>query len=237
MKRTEIQTKFFLHFKKKLFTLLLMLFAVSIIYAQERIVQGLITDESKIPIPGANIAIVGTTTGTVSDLEGKFTLKVPSPDAVLLISFLGYENQKIQVGNQTLINVILKEKATELDDVVVVGYGVQKKSDLTGAIASVSSEQLTKTPSSGAVQALQGKAAGVQVFNSSGMPGAPITVRVRGINTITKIDEWSGVAGPIYIIDGIPGDINSINQNDIERIEVLKDASAQAIYGSSGGNG
>ena len=120
---------------------------------------------------------------------------------------------------------------------MLVGYGVQKKSDLTGAVASVSSEQLLKTPSSGVVQALQGKAAGVQVINNSGMPGAGITVRVRGINSITMKDQYSGVQGPIYIIDGVPGDINSINQNDIDHIEVLKDASAQAIYGSSGGNG
>jgi TonB-linked SusC/RagA family outer membrane protein len=216
---------------------LFVLFCMNSVYAQDGMVHGVITDELKNPIPGANVTIEGTTTGTLSDIDGRFSLKIPSPNSVLVISFIGYEIQKVKPNGTELIKVVLNQKIEELDNVVVVGYGVQKKSDLTGAVATVSSEQLTKTPSTGAVQALQGKAAGVQVFNSSGMPGAPITVRVRGINTITKKDEWSGVSGPIYVIDGIPGDINSINPNDIEHIEVLKDASAQAIYGSSGGNG
>ncbi|MFC2136583.1 SusC/RagA family TonB-linked outer membrane protein [Bacteroidota bacterium] len=237
MKQIKIPNEFFRHFKKKLFTGLLMLFVINILHAQEHIVRGIVTDELKMPIPGANIAIKGTTTGTISDVEGKYSLESPSSDAVLLISYMGYESQEITIGDQTFIKIVLIEKTTELDDVIVVGYGVQKKSDLTGAIASVSSEELVKTPSSGALQALQGKAAGVQIINYSGMPGAGVTVRVRGINTITRPDEWTGVPGPIYIIDGIPGDIGSINQNDIAHIEVLKDASAQAIYGSSGGNG
>jgi TonB-dependent starch-binding outer membrane protein SusC len=238
MKLIKTQERIFQHFKKKMFMGMIMLFAMNITYAQEHVVKGLITDESKIPIPGASIVIKGTTSGVLTDVEGKFSLNAPSGSTVLVISYIGYETQEIQVGDQVSINVILKEKTTELEMVVVVGYGVQKKSDLTGAIASVSSKQLVNTPSTGAIQAMQGKAAGVQIFNNSGMPGAGIQVRVRGINTITRPDEWNGVPQPIYVIDGVPGgDINSINQNDIEHIEILKDASAQAIYGSSGGNG
>ncbi|HNW52461.1 MAG TPA: SusC/RagA family TonB-linked outer membrane protein, partial [Prolixibacteraceae bacterium] len=237
MKQIELFKNLCRHLKKKMLIGALMLFISNIIYAQNTTVHGIITDELKNPIPGANVSIEGTTNGTLSDNDGKFSLKIPSENSVLIVSFIGYEIQKIKPNGSELIKVVLNQKVEELENIVVVGYGVQKKSDLTGAVASVSSEQLTKTPSTGAVQALQGKAAGVQIFNSSGMPGASITVRIRGINSITKKDEWSGVAGPIYIIDGIPGDINSINQNDIEHIEVLKDASAQAIYGSSGGNG
>ncbi len=225
------------HFFKRMFIMILLLSVVSITYAQERLTQGVIIDESGIPIPGANILIKGTSNGTVSDSDGKFTVKIPSDNTTLVISFVGYEMQEVQVGNTAAITVVLKELRSEIDNVIVIGYGTQKKSDLTGAIVSVSGEQLSKTPSSGALQALEGKAAGVQIINSSGMPGAPIYVRVRGINTITKQSQYGGVAGPVYIIDGIQGDINTINPNDIDHIEILKDASAQAIYGSSGGNG
>lgn len=237
MKLTELLKKSLQHFKFKMLLVSTMLLFMNSLYAQDLVVKGTVADELKNPIPGANITIEGTTTGTLSDFDGKFSLKIPSSNSVLIVSFIGYENQKIKLNGSAFVNVVLKQKIEELENVVVVGYGQQKKSDLTGAIGSVSSKQLEKTPSSGVVQALQGKVAGVQVFNSSGMPGAPITVRVRGINTITKIDEWSGVSGPVYVIDGIPGDINSISPNDIEQIEVLKDASSQAIYGSSGGNG
>ena len=190
------------------------------------------------PIAGATILIKGSKVVTVSDADGTFSLNLSGyENPVITISFIGYLTEEVDVGTQTDIKIQLVPDILSIEQIVVVGYGVQKKSDLTGAIASVSSEQLLKTPSTSAVQALQGKAAGVQVINNSGMPGAGITVRVRGINTITMKDQYSGVQGPIYIIDGVPGDINSINQNDIDHIEVLKDASAQAIYGSSGGNG
>lgn len=236
MKKTEKPEEVFRHFKKKMFTALLMLFVMNIINAQEHIVQGVITDESKMPIPGANIVIKGTSTGTISDTEGKFSLDFTGyENPVITISFVGYLTEEVVIGTQTEINVQLVPDLLSLDEVLVVGYGVQKKSDLTGAIATVSKEQISKTPSTGIAQALQGKAAGVQVFNNSGMPGAGITVRIRGINSITLVNDKVGE--PLYIIDGIEGDINSINPNDIEHVEVLKDASSQAIYGSSGGNG
>jgi TonB-dependent starch-binding outer membrane protein SusC len=238
MKPVKIPGRIFQHFNRKMLIGLLLFFVTNLMYAQEQKVQGVITDDTDNPIPGASIIIKGTKTGTVSDVDGKFSIDLTgNENPVLIISYIGYLDEEVTVGTQTELIIQLLPDLLSLDEVVVVGYGVQKKSDLTGAVATVSSEQLVKTPSIGTVQALQGKAAGVQVFNSSGMPGASITVRVRGINTITAADEWSGVAGPIYIIDGIPGDINSINQNDIDHIEVLKDASAQAIYGSSGGNG
>ncbi len=238
MRITEKPKEIFRHFKKKMFAGLLMLFVMNILYSQEHMVHGLIKDEFNMPITGAAIIIKGTTTGTISDAEGRFSLNLTGHEnPVIIISFIGYLTETVVVGSQTEINIQLVLNLLSLDQVVVIGYGVQKKSDLTGSIASVSGEQLTKTPSATVLQALQGKAAGVQVINNSGMPGAGITVRVRGINTITMKDQYSGVQGPIYIIDGVPGDINSINQNDIDHIEVLKDASAQAIYGSSGGNG
>jgi TonB-linked SusC/RagA family outer membrane protein len=238
MKKTEKRARRFLPAMKKLLaSFIIMLLTCAMVFSQERAISGTVVDANGIALPGVSVVLKGTSTGIVSDVDGKYSIKVPGKDAVLTFNYIGYKSIEVVAGEQTTVNITLQEEITELDQVVVVGYGVQKKSDLTGAVASVTSDQLTKTPSTGAVQALQGKAAGVQVFNSSGMPGASITVRVRGINTITKKDEWSGVSGPIYIIDGVPGDINSINQNDIEHIEVLKDASAQAIYGSSGGNG
>jgi TonB-linked SusC/RagA family outer membrane protein len=217
---------------------LIMLFFTNIIYAQERILQGVVTDESKVPIPGVSVILKGTQTGVTTDGSGKYSIKITGEKPIINFTFLGYISLEIEVGIQTSINAELKEDVKQMDEVVVIGYGVQKKSDLTGAVASVSSEQLTKTPSTGVVQALQGRAAGVQVFNNSGMPGAGIQIRVRGINTITKTNQYTDVPGPMYVIDGIPGgDINTINPSDIEHLEVLKDASSQAIYGSAGGNG
>jgi TonB-dependent starch-binding outer membrane protein SusC len=225
------------HSCKKMLLVFMMLLSVSITYAQERIINGSVTDANGAALPGVSVILKGTTSGVVTNIDGNFSIKVPGNDAVLKFSYIGYNSSEVVVGEQTTVITTLQEDVTEMEQVVVIGYGVQKKSDLTGAIASVSSEQLLKTPSSGTVQALQGKAAGVQVISNSGMPGAGIQVRVRGVNTITKKSQYEDVPGPIYIIDGIPGDINSINPNDIEHIEVLKDASAQAIYGSSGGNG
>lgn len=237
MKRNDLLRDFFQRLQKIMLISLLMMLVVSTINAQDRVIQGLITDELKNPIPGANIAVEGTSIGTLSDVDGEFSLKVPAANSVLTISFIGYKSQEVTTEGLTFVNVVLKEKTEELDNIVVIGYGQQKKSDLTGAVATVSSEQLNKTPSTNALQAMQGKAAGVQIFSAGGMPGKAPIVRIRGINSITKTNEYTGVSGPIYIIDGIPGNISNINQNDIEHIEVLKDASAQAIYGSSGGNG
>jgi TonB-linked SusC/RagA family outer membrane protein len=216
----------------------MLFFSVNSVYSQDKKVHGTITDESNSPIPGVNILIKGTAVGTVTDIDGKYSLDLGNNEnPTLVISYVGYLTEEVQVGSKTEISISMLPDLKSLDEVVVIGYGTQKKSDLTGAVASVSSSQLAKTSSTGTLQALEGKAAGVRIVPSSGMPGAAIYVQVRGVNTITKSSDYGSIPQPIYIIDGIQGDINTINPNDIEHIEVLKDASAQAIYGSSGGNG
>ncbi|GET33174.1 SusC/RagA family TonB-linked outer membrane protein [Prolixibacter bellariivorans] len=197
--------------------------------AQKRTVTGLVTDQSGAPLPGVNIVVKGTTNGTITDFDGKYQLDAKASD-VLKFSFLGYIPQEIPASN-SVINVKLKEDTKSLDEVVVVGYGTQKKSDITGAVASVSADDLKGQPVSSVDQALQGRVAGVQITSNSGAPGGSISVRVRGIGTINNAD-------PLYVVDGLPvGDINFLNPNDIASVEILKDASASAIYGSRGANG
>src|SRR5688572_6532972 len=193
-------------------------------------VSGTITDESDSPLPGVNVLVKGTSIGTTSDATGKFAINVPDENSVLVISFIGYATQEITVGTQTSINVKLNPDITQLGEVVVVGYGTQKKTSVTGAISSVSSKELSAQPVVNVGQALQGRVAGVTVVNN-GAPGAAPIVRVRGVGTVNN-------ANPLYVIDGFPtSDLNSINPKDIESLEVLKDASAAAIYGSRAANG
>lgn len=193
-------------------------------------VSGTITDESDTPLPGVNVLLKGTSIGTTSDATGKYTISVPDENAVLVISFIGYTSQEISVGTQTMINIKMVPDVTQLGEVVVVGYGTQKKTSVTGAISSVSSKELSAQPVVNVGQALQGRVAGVTVVNN-GAPGAAPIVRIRGVGTVNN-------ANPLYVIDGFPtGDLNSINPKDIESLEVLKDASAAAIYGSRAANG
>jgi TonB-linked SusC/RagA family outer membrane protein len=194
------------------------------------VVSGTLTDEADNPLPGVNVLVKGTTIGTTSDAQGRYSLNVPDENATLVVSFIGYTTQEIPVGNQTTINVKLLPDIRQLGEVVVVGYGTQKKTSVTGAISSVSSEQISVQPVVNIGQALQGRVAGVTVVNN-GAPGAAPIVRVRGVGTVNN-------ANPLYVIDGFPtGDMNSINPKDIESLEVLKDASAAAIYGSRAANG
>jgi TonB-linked SusC/RagA family outer membrane protein len=194
------------------------------------LVSGVITDESNSPLPGVNVLVKGTTVGTTSDAEGKYSLNVPDANSVLVISFIGYTTQEIVVGNQTTINIQLAPDVKQLGEVVVVGYGTQKRTSVTGAIGSISSEEIKQQPVLNIGQALQGRVAGVTVTNN-GAPGAAPIVRIRGVGTVNN-------ANPLYVIDGFPtGDLNSINPKDIESLEVLKDASAAAIYGSRAANG
>lgn len=194
------------------------------------IVSGVLTDEADSPLPGVNVLLKGSTVGTTTDAQGKFSLSVPDENAVLVISFIGYTTQEIVVGNQTNINVKLVPDVKQLGEVVVVGYGTQKRTSVTGAISSVSSEEISVQPVVSIGQALQGRVAGVTVVNN-GAPGAAPIVRIRGVGTVNN-------ANPLYVIDGFPTeDLNSINPKDIESLEVLKDASAAAIYGSRAGNG
>lgn len=199
--------------------------------AQERkTITGTITDTSGETIIGASVFVKGTTLGTVSDIDGHFMLEV-ADDAVLTISYIGYLTQEISLEGRSTLQIVLQEDTQLLDEVVVVGYGVMRKMDLTGAVASVSGETLRDKPLASVGEALQGRAAGVQVI-SSGKPGDNVSFRIRGISTINNSE-------PLLVIDGVPTDlgINALNMEDVESVDVLKDASATAIYGSRGANG
>jgi TonB-linked SusC/RagA family outer membrane protein len=188
------------------------------------------SSDNKETLPGANILLKGTTTGAVSNMDGEFSIVVPSPNSVLVISSIGYVPQEITVGNRSTINVLMEPDITSLSEVVVVGYGTQERAKVTGAISSVTAEDLTQLAVPNLASALQGRAPGVNITNS-GAPGTGPLVRIRGIGTVGNTD-------PLYVIDGVPaGGLNQINNHDIESIEILKDASAAAIYGSRAANG
>jgi TonB-linked SusC/RagA family outer membrane protein len=183
------------------------------------------------PMMGTSVLIKGTTKGTITDLDGNYTIEVPSGSDILLFSFIGYVAREVVVGSQTRIDVALEPEKIGLDEVVVIGYGTVKKSDLTGSVGSVKGEDLIKIPSSSPEQALQGKVSGVRVTSNSGAPGSAPTVRIRGVGTFGNPD-------PIFVVDGvILDDITFLNSADIESMEVLKDASSTAMYGSRGANG
>ncbi len=194
-------------------------------------VSGIVTDQNGEPIIGANISIVGTTMGTITDVDGKYSINVPR-GSVLRFSYIGYVDQEFTITNQTTLNVILQENAELLDELVVIGYGVQKKSVVTAAISRVTSEELNTARPSRVEDALKGKVSGVQITQSSGHPGAESKVRIRGIGTVNNSD-------PLYIVDGMPvdGGINYLNPVDIQSVEVLKDAASAAIYGARAANG
>ncbi len=198
---------------------------------QPRTVSGIVTDSNKQPLPGVTVVIKGTSQGTITDGNGEYSINNIPPNTVLQFSFVGMKTKEVEVTNQARINITLEEETIGLEEVVAIGYGVQKKSDITGAVASVSSEDLTKIVTSTPVQALQGKAAGVSVVMESGSPDATASIKIRGVGTTNNTD-------PLYVVDGLPmSDIDYLNPNDIESIEILKDASACAIYGSRGANG
>ncbi|NME72557.1 SusC/RagA family TonB-linked outer membrane protein [Flammeovirga aprica] len=211
--------------------LLVLFFLSSFGSAQTLNVQGIVTDKSKTPIPGISIQLKGTTVGTVTDAGGKYNLVVDGDSPILIFSFIGMKTQEIKVDGRTNINIAMADDIVNLEELVVVGYGVQRKSDITGSVASIKSEELQMSLSPNIDQALQGRAAGVTVTSNSGSPGASSTVRIRGVGTVNNAD-------PLYIVDGVPlGNINSLNMQDVESMEILKDASATAIYGSRGANG
>lgn len=195
-------------------------------------VTGIVKDQNGEPIIGANVVEKGTTNGTVTDVDGKFSLEI-AEGGVLTVSYIGYTSRNLAVGNQSSLEIQLREDTEVLDEVVVIGYGTVKKSDLTGSVSSVKSDELLAVPQSQISSALQGRTAGVHVKQTSGAPGGDITVRIRGTNSIL------GGNDPLYVIDGFPSNSTSpgINMEDIESIEILKDASAIAIYGSRGSNG
>jgi TonB-linked SusC/RagA family outer membrane protein len=200
--------------------------------AIQKAISGKVTDENGQPVAGANVTVKGTTVGAITDANGEYKLTLPENAKTLVLSFVGYLPQEITIGNQSVINVVLVSDIQALSEIVVVGYGTQRKSDLTGSISSVKSKDLVQLPVMRADQALQGRAAGVVVTNTDGAPGGNTTVRIRGSNSIT------GGNSALVVIDGFQGgNLSAINPNEIESVEVLKDASATAIYGSRGANG
>jgi TonB-linked SusC/RagA family outer membrane protein len=241
--------------KRCVFVFFLLLVNLSLM--AQRTVTGVVTDAGGQPIPGVTVIVKGTSVGVVTDLLGKYTLNVPAGAATMQFSFIGYTTREVEIGNQSVINATLEEEVTALDEVVVVGYGTQRKSELTGSSVSVSSEKLKSSIVANLDQALQGRAAGVTAVYTSGQPGSSVSIRIRGQGSLR-----AQASEPLYIIDGVPvqnvsrsghdvglGDalgngsvqtfsgLAGINPSDILTMEILKDASSTAIYGSQGANG
>ena len=195
-------------------------------------VSGKVTDEGGEPLPGASVVVQGTSNGTITDIGGNFQLNAADDD-ILLVSFVGYQSLEVPVNSRSIINVKLNLDTEQLEEVVVIGYGTQKKSDLTGSVSSVSSEDLEAYPTFNTAQALKGRATGVEVKQNSGNPSARIEVRIRGANSMIGSND------PLYVVDGVPllGGIDFISPSDIKSMDILKDASATAIYGARGANG
>lgn len=229
-----LQRNFAIRFRSALVLLLLAWAATGQAVAAMRLdkqVTGRVTTEDDEPLPGVNVTLKGSSIGTSTDARGDFAITVPSESSVLVFSFIGYGKQEVSVGSQTRIEIKLVMENQALEEMVVIGYGSQKKSSLTGAVSSVSPKELTALPVVSTEQALQGRIPGVRVVNN-GSPGQTPIVRIRGIGSINY------ASGPLYVIDGIPsGDLNNLDPKDIESLEVLKDASSAAIYGSRASNG
>ncbi|MCF6239764.1 MAG: TonB-dependent receptor plug domain-containing protein [Bacteroidales bacterium] len=243
--------------KKIVISALMLLFALSSsLYAQERTITGKVTDASDgSPLPGVNIAVVGTSQGTITDLDGNYSLKVPDNNASLSFSFLGYETKTVQVGNQTVINVALNTSDVALEDVVVTALGISKEKKALGySVTEVSGDEITKVKETNVVNSLAGRIAGVTLTQSTGGVGAGTRVIIRGNNSLTGNNQ------PLYVVDGIPIDnsgfgsadgsttanykrsdfgtgISDLNPDDIESISVLKGPNAAALYGSRAANG
>ena len=242
--------------RKCLVTLLLAAVALfnSLAASAQLTVKGTVIDDTDEPLIGVSVKEEGAASGVVTDFDGNYTIKVSSGKAVLVFSYIGMNEQKIKVDGRSVINVTMSANSTALDEVVVVGYGTQKKSDITGSVASIGEDAMRKTIVTNADQMLQGKIAGVQVTQNSGAPGGATSIRIRGASSLTSSNE------PLYVIDGVPmstanstiggfdwaGGTNGQNTvnplaaiapSDIVSIDVLKDASACAIYGAAGANG
>lgn len=220
-------------FKRALLSVLLQLIIFSC-FSQGVLISGTVRSKRDgRAVPNASIVVKGTSSGTVTDGEGKFQITVPDKNSVLLISSQGFTNQEVSLNNKTRIDVGLDESTKKLDEVVVVGYGQQRRKDVTGAISSVSAKALSEVPVSSPGQALQGRVAGLYAVTTGYRPGSDVSIRIRGNRSFSAGND------PLFVVDGIPitGGLNDINPTDIESMEVLKDASATAIYGSRGANG
>lgn len=221
--------------KRSIVILLLMLFGVVSAFPQQ-LISGTVVDETtKEPIPGVNIFLKGTSTGTISDIDGNYSIQAKADD-VLVLSFIGYLRQEIKIGSNVRINVNMVADMQSLDEMIVIGYGKQKKSDLTGSVASINAEEVQNVPAPGIDRALQGRVAGVQINANGGAPGSGTNIRIRGMGSI-----YSG-NNPLFVVDGVPladnvSIDNVVNPSDIDRLDILKDAASAAIYGSRGSNG
>jgi TonB-linked SusC/RagA family outer membrane protein len=233
---------------KRAVIMLVLLLSATVGFAQQR-VTGVVKDTRNDPVAGVNVVVKGTTIGTVTNVDGYYSIEVPGSASVLEFRYIGFVTQQIAAGNQSVINVTFMEDSQAIEEVVVVGYGSVKKSDLTGSISSIRAEELQKLPMTSLDNGIQGRAAGVQVTSTSGAPGGQVSIRVRGGNSLSSGN------GPLFVIDGFPiaaggmassfyfsgsladNGMATINPNDIESIEILKDASSTAIYGSRGANG
>ncbi|MDR1602990.1 MAG: TonB-dependent receptor plug domain-containing protein, partial [Tannerella sp.] len=202
------------------------------LHAQQK-VNGTVVDDNGEAIIGANIVEAGTSNGTISDMNGAFTLTVAGPNVTLNVSYIGYQTVAFPLGGKGDVTIVLKEDLQNLDEIVVVGYGTARKRDLTGSVASVKNEKLKETASFSTIQALQGQAAGISVMRTNSTPGGSTSIRIRGNRSLKATND------PLYVVDGIPivVGLDELSGSDIESIDILKDASATAIYGSRGANG
>ncbi len=198
---------------------------------QKKSISGKVTDSSGGLLPGVSVVLKGTTTGVITDNNGSYSINNVPEKATLQFSFVGMKMQELKTNGQTNLDVTLFEETVGIDEVVAIGYGTKKKKDIIGSIATIKSEELVQTSSASVINALQGRAAGVQITQNTGLSGSEYQVKIRGVHSINSGND------PLWIIDGIPGDANSLNPNDIETFDVLKDASATSIYGSRGSNG
>jgi TonB-dependent SusC/RagA subfamily outer membrane receptor len=254
MMKTKFKFKINTIMSRKLYTILILtvlnLFNINALNAQEISVTGTVKDKMGEAIPGVTIVQKGTSKGAVTDLNGNYTIPVSGPTSVLIFSFVGLKTQEIEVGQNRKIDVVLEEDVVGMDEVVVVGYGTQKRGNITGAVASVNPEVIKDRPITNIEEALQGQVTGLSISSTGGQPGAATKMNIRGISSV------SGSSQPLIVIDGFPmNDVSTsgggglegfsaqmsafayINPDDIESIEVLKDASATAIYGNRGANG
>ncbi len=196
-------------------------------------VTGTVTDQDNNPLVGVYVVVQGTKTGVITDANGKYSIQVPDANASLVFSYVGFLSETVAVAGQSVVNVTMAPDIQALEEVVVIGYGTQRKEAVTGSVASVKGDVMQEVPSSNITQALQGRVSGVDMSQTSSKPGAQMQIRIRGTRSLNASND------PLVVLDGIPfaGSIGDINPNDIKSIDILKDASATAIYGSRGANG
>ncbi|MEP6610740.1 MAG: TonB-dependent receptor plug domain-containing protein, partial [Mucilaginibacter sp.] len=228
MKRTIQQFN-----RKSALLLLFALLSSFIAVAQSKKITGTVIDENNQPLPGASIKAKGGPATAVADLAGNFTITIPASEKALIVTFIGYNDQEVQISGQSHLSIRLTQSSKNLNDVVVIGYGTQRREAVTGSVASISGDRIRDIPAPNISQAIQGRLPGVEVSQTSTKPGATMQILIRGQRSLTASND------PLIVLDGIPftGSIGDINPNDVKSVDVLKDASATAIYGSRGANG